>query len=494
MIPDIQGKTSAADAAGSSKSLGTARKGADDRAGGFSDALYEADRDALPKKTEEAAEDSLEQTSAGDQPNSAKPVKPKPIIDISQQSLRRPLQGLNGADQAAHVKIPSEVGKSGQVAERQLTPAEKKLKEALLVAKAIAEKSDALHGKKTSETETDPDAVQGADEIDIDALMADDGHDAEISDVLSLLNHHSDKAVAEAGFNPARGNGSSDKRKQTDDGSEHSSIDKVRADKDTAHKDLFATSSDPLAMPADLEGESSGDRLFRFTGAKSSSQSLDMAISGGKGERSVEMRSSGNGAAENVTVLDSRRFLGLAPNSNSAALTAALSGDSEWVAAMQPGSALSNAAAQSSTGSVVNTLKLEMNPHSLGSVTAMLRLQGETLNVHLTVETRAAYRQLSEDSGGIVDALRSQGFAVDQVTISIAPTADSDSTAAQQSGQGGQQASANDERQGSAAGRGQGNGNGRQNTSENVRNVSENPAGQPEATISGSARPNQLYL
>src|SRR3546814_13168401 len=61
---------------------------------------------------------------------------------------------------------------------------------------------------------------------------------------------------------------------------------------------------------------------------------------------------------------------------------------------------------------------LQMNPHALGSVTATLRLVGEALHVHLTVETRAAFRQLSDDSSGMLDALRAQGFSVDQVSRS----------------------------------------------------------------------------
>jgi chemotaxis protein MotD len=163
---------------------------------------------------------------------------------------------------------------------------------------------------------------------------------------------------------------------------------------------------------------------------------------------------------------------------------------------MQPSSQLSNAAAQSSTGSVVNTLKLQMNPHDLGSVTAMLRLHGEELNVHLTVETRAAYRQLSEDSGSIVDALRSQGFAVDQVTISIAPTADSDtsSNANQQSGQSGGQAASSDERQGNAAGRGQGQSAAGREGNEATGNANDAALDNEANSAAGGARSGQLYL
>ncbi|WJH39001.1 flagellar hook-length control protein FliK [Aliirhizobium terrae] len=121
----------------------------------------------------------------------------------------------------------------------------------------------------------------------------------------------------------------------------------------------------------------------------------------------------------------------------------------------------------------------------------MLRLHGEQLNVHLTVETRAAYRQLSDDSSGILDALRSQGFAVDQVTISIAPTADSDAATNQQ--QSGQQASAQGEKQG-GAGRGQENADGRQFSQQAAGNGNEGAHENQAAPASGGARSGQLYL
>ncbi len=119
------------------------------------------------------------------------------------------------------------------------------------------------------------------------------------------------------------------------------------------------------------------------------------------------------GAAANsdsVVVLDARRYLGFNQSVNGASLTAAMSSDPEWTSAMQPSSALTNAAAQSSTGNVVNTLKLQMTPIDLGNVTATLRLVGDELNVHLTVENHSAYKQLKDDSSGMLDALRAQAL------------------------------------------------------------------------------------
>nr|OAP93284.1 hypothetical protein A4U53_40005 [Rhizobium leguminosarum] len=93
---------------------------------------------------------------------------------------------------------------------------------------------------------------------------------------------------------------------------------------------------------------------------------------------------------ENVTVLESRRYIGLMQNANSAAVTAALAGDSEWARAMEPSSALSNAAEWTSTGKEVNTLKIQMNALDLGLVTAKMRLSGDALNGDRKVENGAA--------------------------------------------------------------------------------------------------------
>ena len=94
-----------------------------------------------------------------------------------------------------------------------------------------------------------------------------------------------------------------------------------------------------------------------------------------------------------------------------------------------------------------------MNPHDLGTVTATLRLIGDELHVHLTVETRAAYRQLSEDSKGMLDALKAHGFSVDQLTINISSTADAEQQKGQQNAATGQQMAGSGERNGGAQNR-----------------------------------------
>ncbi|MEN3147308.1 flagellar hook-length control protein FliK [Neorhizobium sp. IRAMC:178] len=485
MITDILGggKTGAADAASSTKQGVAGRKGADGSAGGFSDALSGFDRDALPNNAddlpdEDARASSAEERMAGD----VKQGKPKPIIDIKPQSLRRPIEETEETAGTLKQALANEPK------EKQMTPAERKLREALEAAKAVARKSDDVQGKRAARPEKDAEVeTEGNDGLDVSMLAADD---AKITDMLSLLTSGEATGAINAMVSKnAPGQQNKRARGQDDDGREVDAL----ALKDAKH--AGSGDADPLSTPVDADKSAPGTRVFRFSNARND-QHVDMAV-GGRGERSTaEFRSSSGGAAENVTVLDARRFLGLAPNSNGANLTAMLSGDSDWAGAMSPSSALSNAASQSSTGTVVNTLKLQLNPHDLGAVTATLRLHGEELNVHLTVETRAAYRQLSEDSGGILDALRAQGFAVDQVTISIAPTADSDGTSSQQgqSGQAGQQAMAEGGRQGQAAGRGQQQNGERQAADQGTRNAHDAASDNVAGTAPGGSRPGQLYL
>lgn len=128
-----------------------------------------------------------------------------------------------------------------------------------------------------------------------------------------------------------------------------------------------------------------------------------------------------------VEVVESRRFMPVTPLSgNAQLLTGALleAGDAA-VAAQRAAPAGSAAAAGAPhTGQTLHTLKLQLNPLSLGSVTAVLKLSGEALSVEIKVETAEAYRQLSDDSQSIVKALRGQGYGVEQINIQHVPTPD----------------------------------------------------------------------
>ncbi|MFB2549654.1 flagellar hook-length control protein FliK [Ensifer soli] len=179
----------------------------------------------------------------------------------------------------------------------------------------------------------------------------------------------------------------------------------------------------PLAMPTQQAvPAAAGETLFRFARADGRGQAMSVSL-GADGTRpalSTEAPSA-NGRAETVTVLDARRFLGLTPVTNAEAVTSLLPTDPHWADAMRTPGTLTSEAQAAATGKVVNTLKIQMQPIELGLVTATLRLKGEELHVDLKVETGEAFRQLSDDQGEMVKALRAQGFSVDQVTIVYTP-------------------------------------------------------------------------
>ncbi|MCA1369441.1 flagellar hook-length control protein FliK [Bradyrhizobium sp. BRP14] len=165
-----------------------------------------------------------------------------------------------------------------------------------------------------------------------------------------------------------------------------------------------------------LDGGS--DQLFRFARADGKGQAVSMSISQ-DGERvAVENSKSSAGAkGETVTVLEARRYLGLAMNTNATSVTNAIAGDGEWAAALQSSATAAQPGAWSQAGKTLNTLKIQMHPIELGVVTATLRLKDDELQVDLKVETGEAFRQLQDDQGEMVKALRAQGFAVDQVNV-----------------------------------------------------------------------------
>ncbi|OHV85871.1 flagellar hook-length control protein FliK [Ensifer sp. LCM 4579] len=170
------------------------------------------------------------------------------------------------------------------------------------------------------------------------------------------------------------------------------------------------------------------DQLFRFARADGKGQAVSMNISA-DGER-VAVESGGSSPAartEAITVLEARRYLGVAMNSNSASVTSAIAGDGQWAQALQSSLALSQPEALGQAGKTLNTLKIQMHPIDLGAVTATLRLKDDELQVELKVETGDAYRQLRDDQSEMVRALRAQGFAVDQVNITLSAGGDTSS-------------------------------------------------------------------
>ncbi|QLF69376.1 flagellar hook-length control protein FliK [Peteryoungia desertarenae] len=159
------------------------------------------------------------------------------------------------------------------------------------------------------------------------------------------------------------------------------------------------------------------DRSFRFVRADGKGQPLALQA-GNERSGSDTVETPRPAGIETISVIDSRRYI--APvSTNALNISSAILGDGDWVRAMSPGSELANAAAQSTAGKVVHTLKLQMSPIELGNVTATLKLNGDQLTVQLTVENHAAQAQLMKDQDEMLKALKAQGFAVEQVQVSV---------------------------------------------------------------------------
>ncbi|TWB16066.1 chemotaxis protein MotD [Rhizobium sp. ERR 1071] len=308
-----------------------------------------------------------------------------------------------------------------------------------------------------------------------------------ISDALSLLNVAQPIAVTQVSTTQAS-------TTQVSTTLAGKTTDDAKVQTLPSGKAALADASDTaLTLPDDGKGADVA-QTFRLTRADGRGSALDLSISkSGDDVADVKVGAATGGDAVAVTVLDSRRYLGLAANSNSALVAGTLAGDHEWSAAMQPGSALSNAANLTSTGKVVNTLKIQLRPDNLGDVTATMRLSGDQLSVDLKVQTSEAYRQLHADQSRMVDALRAQGYQVDNITVSMASNADQQSDSGRNSGsnQPQQQSLLNQGQGGDARPRGQ-NYSGQQangndgNRSSGERGVEDGAAGGVQRSRSGA--------
>lgn len=249
-----------------------------------------------------------------------------------------------------------------------------------------------------------------------------------------------------------------------------------------------------LASDSDTQADTGGDATFRFLSNKTgSTRSMDMTIRSNEGRAEFEVKENAPKITDNITVLDSRRYIGLATSTNASALTGLIAGDSEWASAMQPGSSLSNAAAQSSSGKVVHTLKLHLTPIDLGSVTMSLRMVGDELAVHMTVENNAAYKKLQEDNKSMLDALKGQGLTVDHITISIASSEKSDQTGTQSNNQQNQAAQQNGQQAADGRNRGESDARDGRQRGGDITGLRDDVLEGPLA-VAGAGRDTGVYL
>ncbi|MGR9294058.1 flagellar hook-length control protein FliK [Rhizobium leguminosarum] len=412
MDMSVSGGAPGAESAAIAKSARPAGK--DDAAGqknGFSDALAKASSGTANDDADDAqgdqgvvadgSADKVAQTIRGR--SSA-----KPLIDLSDAALKAQADvqpaTIASVDKVAAKPAKAEVKVPADLALGKLDPKDRSADEVAPAAKGAKHaKGDAL--------ETDTDKTSDDDDggiSDVLGLLKQEPADGAVTLPAAVAAHHVSK-VDEAG--------TADKKLDAKMGG-HAS-DALAA----VSSNIESGKADDIKVPGAENAEAADGKTFRISRADGRGVSMDVHIGT---DQAGAKDGSKKADVENVSVLESRRYIGLMQNSNSAAVTAALSGDSEWARAMEPSSALSNAAEWTSTGKVVNTLKIQMNPLDLGLVTATMRLSGDALNVDLKVETGAAYRQMKEDHGKILEALRSQGYAVENVTISMAPVERSD--------------------------------------------------------------------
>jgi chemotaxis protein MotD len=418
MDMSVPGGAVAAEAAQAGRGNGAAAKRNESGTGGFSDLVSKAgsssqNKDSVKRTGGEPANGPGEAADAADTVplNMREGARMRPMIALRDASLKRQAdasaigkpgkgQTEDGGDTATETLDAQDDGASDD---------------------KVIEKTEAHTAKGAKPAKTLRNRTGGDKNADSDPSAVSTSDATSVSDVLGLLNSDAPNARIATAIPLVHVNAKNDSagEKAGGGGKGAASIERMRGaeapEPGAAHTALAAIGANPndASLPAMDEAGATDGKTFRLSRADGRGQSMDMHIAVDEG--SSKTKSDG----ESVTVLDSRRYIGLAQNS--ASVTAAITGDSEWARAMQPASALSNAAEWTSTGKVVNTLKIQMAPVDLGVVTATMRLSGDALNVDLKVSTGAAYRQLKEDHDHIIEALRSQGYAVDNITISMAP-------------------------------------------------------------------------
>ena len=261
-------------------------------------------------------------------------------------------------------------------------------------------------------------------------------------------------------------------------------------------QDMKSMPDTPVDTVSGAEGQGEGGTVYRISRADGKGGAIDIPANDRPQETDRQVPET---VINPVTVMDQRRYLAPAQD-NALAVVNTIGSNHEWVSAMQPDSSLANAAAMAGSGKVVNTLKIQMHPIELGLVTATMRLQGEELSVELKVESGAAYRQLKDDQSRIVEALKAQGFSVDQVSVVMAPErtdSGNGQSSTMQNGQGSPFAQQNQARGGAQeqASSGRGNGGYQQETGRNDNSFADD--GRSEVGIAGgrgAAGIGQLYL
>jgi len=113
--------------------------------------------------------------------------------------------------------------------------------------------------------------------------------------------------------------------------------------------------------------------------------------------------------------------------------------NSNWSKTMASAS-VSQAIATKPDGTVLQTLKVQLNPIDLGKIDLNLKIVQGTMQIDVRTETIEAYRNLSLDQNGLAETLRGMGLKVDALTISGPQQADSNNFQQGQNGNADQKA------------------------------------------------------
>lgn len=229
--------------------------------------------------------------------------------------------------------------------------------------------------------------------------------------------------------------------------------------------------------------------------ARPSLRSRNSEAGNRQGEAAERMaENDANAKSPKVEVIESRRFMpaqSLSANAQMLTRSLADAGSAALAAQRTAPAQAAGLAGQPQSGQMLHTLKLQLNPVSLGSVTAVLKLTGEELSVEIKVETAEAYRKLKDDTQSIVKTLRAQGYGVEQITVQHVAGADRSTGQAPQSGFQGSQG--NPQGQGAGDAQSSGRESGGNSAGRRASNEQEGQ-GREQNPYAGAGRTDGVYL
>jgi chemotaxis protein MotD len=171
------------------------------------------------------------------------------------------------------------------------------------------------------------------------------------------------------------------------------------------------------------------------SGGNAAQAKLPQALSGqgpGNGGADPDSQRSGNGGAQDKAAKGMAPSSAVASGDSSAAplptaqMIPSSGGASSFAVALADGGRLARYVANASTAAAngvpaaalpVQSLRIQLQPVALGTVTANLKYAGGLLSIDIEVQNPDAQRRLSSDSTDIVKSLQSLGFQVDKLTV-----------------------------------------------------------------------------